>query len=449
MTRMRVLSQYPRSILMGLATCFVAVVLLSAANSALAQSPADWPTPRKVDSQRAQGAGIRELVGTHLRLWTEVPSSPTVDELPRVFDAAVPQWAEYFRVSPERFENWQVQAFLIKDRARFAALGLLPEKNSDYVNGYALGNELWLDEQPSDYYRRHLLLHEGTHSFMLAFLGAGGPGWYMEGTAELFGTHRWEDGKLELRVFPENREAVPMWGRIKLIREAVRHDKALSLPQVLAISNREALAVDSYAWCWALSKFLDSHPKYGERFRQLASQVREPEFNKRFRNLYHLEWSSLQFEWEAFLNALDYRYDSERMIVEHAAVKPPDKSIDVSVEVDRGWQAAPLILRKGRKYQITATGRYQIAHDGQLGPCEPGGVTLRYHDGHPLGMLLGSLRTKSNAGSFAKPVALGLNATLVPDDDAILYLRVNDSPAELSDNKGTLEVRITPVSVGD
>jgi hypothetical protein len=429
--------------------CLVIGFCFLAETVALAQSPADWPAPRKVDTQRAQAAGIRELVGTHIRLWTDVLSSPTIDELPRVFDAAVPQWAEYFHVSPERFENWQVQAFLIKDRARFAALGVLPEENSDYVNGYALGNKMWLDEQPSDYYRRHLLLHEGTHSFMLAFLGAGGPGWYMEGTAELFGTHRWEDGKLELRVFPENREAVPMWGRIKLIREAVQENKTLTLPQVIEISNRQALNVDSYAWCWALSKFLDSHPLYGERFRKLASQVREPEFNKRFRNLYHREWSSLQFEWETFLNALDYDYDSERMTVEHAVVKPFDKSAEISVAVDRGWQAAPWLLRKGREYQITATGRYQIAHDGQSWPCEPGGVTLRYHDGHPLGMLLGSLRTKSNTGSFAKPVALGLNATLVPDEEAILYLRVNDSPAELSDNKGTLDVRITPVSIGD
>jgi hypothetical protein len=428
---------------------FAVLVILLAANSALAQSPADWPSPRKIDAQRALAAGIRELVGTHLRLWTDVPSSPGVDELPQMFDAAVPHWAEYFHIAPERLKHWQVQAFLIKDRARFAALGVLPEKNPDYVNGYALGNELWLDEQPSDYYRRHLLLHEGTHSFMLAFLGAGGPGWYMEGTAELFGTHRWEDGELELRVIPESRDAVPMWGRIKLIREAVRDDKALSLPQVLAISNREALAVDSYAWCWALSKFLDSHPKYGERFRKLASQVREPEFNKRFRSLYHREWSNLQFEWEAFLNTLDYGYDIERMTVEHAAVKPFDKPVDVNVAGNRGWQSSPWLLRKGREYQVTATGRYQIAHDGEPWPCEPGGVTLRYHDGHPLGMLLGSLRTKDNAGSFAKPIAIGLNATLVPTDDAILYLWVNDSPAELSDNKGTLEVKITPVSAGD
>jgi hypothetical protein len=425
----------------------VALVFWIISCSVFAQSPADWPAPRKVDARRAQAAGIRELVGLHLRIWTDVPSSPAVDELPKVFDAAVPQWAEYFHVSPEKFKNWQVQGFLIQDRKRFESLGLMPDRN--YINGFALGNELWLDEQPSDYYRRHLLLHEGTHSFMLSFLGAGGPGWYMEGTAELFGTHRWENGALELRVFPENREAVPMWGRIKLIREAVKENKALTLPQVIEISNRQALDVDSYAWCWALSKFLDSHPKYSERFGKLASQVREQDFNKRFRNLFHREWTTLQFEWEAFLNDLDYGYDVERMTVEHAAVKPLEESVELNVEVDRGWNAVPWLLQKGREYKVTATGQYQIAHDGEPWPCEPGGVTLRYHDGHPLGMLLGSMRTKGKAVSFAEPVAIGLNTTLKPDDDTILYLRVNDSPAELSDNKGTLTVRIEPVSVGD
>ena len=50
-----------------------------------------------------------------------------------------------------------------------------------------MGAELWLHDQPTAYYRRHLLLHEGTHVFMASFLGGCGPGWYMEGTAELFG----------------------------------------------------------------------------------------------------------------------------------------------------------------------------------------------------------------------------------------------------------------------
>jgi hypothetical protein len=116
-------------------------ILSVAALTGRAQSPADWPAPRKIDLQRAATVGIREITSRHLRLITDVPASPAVDELPAVFEAALPQWAEYFHVSRDKLENWQVQAFLIQDRAKFAALGLLPEQNPDYINGYALGNE--------------------------------------------------------------------------------------------------------------------------------------------------------------------------------------------------------------------------------------------------------------------------------------------------------------------
>ena len=66
----------------------------------------------------------------------------------------------------------------------------MPTGDDKFLHGLSTGSDLWLYDQPSAYYRRHLLLHEGTHAFMGKFLGGCGPGWYMEGTAELFGTHR-------------------------------------------------------------------------------------------------------------------------------------------------------------------------------------------------------------------------------------------------------------------
>lgn len=358
---------------------------------ASAQSPADWPTPRHVDPTRAAAVGIREISGKHLLLWTDVPSSGAVDELPKVFDAAVNQWAEYFGVSEKQVADWQVQGFLIRERAKFDALGLLPDGHHDYLNGYAVGNELWLDDQQSDYYRRHLLLHEGTHSFMLAFLGSAGPGWYMEGTAELLGTHRWQENLLELNVFPADREQMPRWGRIKLIRDAHQSGKALSLGQVMAIDNRQALSTDAYAWCWAASKFLDSHPEYSEKFRKLPRLVKRSDFNSRFRKLFHKEWADLNVEWPAFVATLDYGYDTDRMAMQHGEAKPLEDSASITVAADRGWLATPWLLRGGTQYQVSAAGRYLIANVGQPWPCEPGGVTIRYHDGQPLGMLLGRL----------------------------------------------------------
>ena len=95
---------------------------------------------------------------------------------------------------------WRMTGFLMKDKARFAERGLLPGDLPPFAHGYSRGRNLWLYEQPSDYYRRHLLLHEGTHGFMNTILGGCGPPWYMEGMAELLGTHRWRGRPADARL---------------------------------------------------------------------------------------------------------------------------------------------------------------------------------------------------------------------------------------------------------
>lgn len=412
---------------------------------------------RRVDERRAARVGIRRIDGRHLRLYTDLPHSDAVDGLGNVFDAAVDQWTEYFGIAPERTARWKMQGFLMEDRAKFAALGLLPETNADFVNGYCQGSELWLAEQSSDYYRRHLLLHEGTHGFMYAFLGERGPGWYMEGMAELLGTHRWQNGQLALRQFPADRDDVPMWGRIKLVRES----QAMPLWAVLALGEGRALSTDQYAWCWALCKFLDSHPQFSDKFRGLSKHLDGERFDKQFLTTYHRQWADLAFEWQAFVAALDYGYDTQKMTVMHRESSPVDADAEITVATDRGWQSTGWRLRAGKTYSITSSGRYQIAREetagndnpensipgnGEPWPCEPGGVTLEYHDGQPLGMLLGLLRPvdDSSKSGFPEPFAVGLRASITPPVDAILYLRVNDWPARLSDNEGTLQASIVP-----
>jgi len=394
---------------------------------------------RRVDERRAGQVGIRKIVGRHLRLYTDVPASNGVDELPLVFDAAVEQWAAYFGVKPQQVANWQMQGFLIRDREKFVALKLMPETRSDFVNGYAQGDELWLMDQPSDYYRRHLLLHEGTHGFMYSQLGGAGAGWYMEGVAELLGTHRWEDAKLTLGVMPANRRAVPMWGRSKLVRDAYRAGNALGLGDVMAINAREVMSTEKYAWCWAMCRFLDSHLQLGEQFRELPKVADDPKFDLRFRRMFGRDWEDLGFEWEAFLAALDYGYDARRMTMVHRPAEKIRKEETVTVAADRGWQSTGWKLQAGQSYRVTASGRYQIAEREEPWPCEPGGVTLQYHEGRPLGMLLGLLRVD---GDLQEPVPIGLQTILKPESDAILYLRVNDSPAWLFDNQGSLDVSI-------
>jgi len=418
------------------------------ANLSVTCLAAEFPAPRQVDERRAAQVGLRKIVGRHLRLYTDLPPSDAVDSLTAVFDAAVPRWADYFQIDAEQVRDWYMQGFLIQDRQKFAALGLLPKENPDFINGFSVGYELWLVEQSSDYYRRHLLLHEGTHGFMAIFLrnpgqlGDAGPGWYMEGMAELLGTHRWQEGQLLLHQMPARRQEVPMWGRIKSIRQAHQDKKPLDLPAILTLNKRRAFSTEEYAWCWALCEFLDSHPRWQEKFHQLFKNVREQGFNQRFRNLYRKEWPELLTEWRNFIATLDYGYDAERMAMQHQPAAPISDAVSTTIAADRGWQSTGWLLKAGQEYRITAKGRYQIANDGQPWPCEPAGVTLEYHDGHPLGRLLGAYRS-TTGHRLSPPIALGLAATLKPDEEAILYLRVNDSPARLSDNRGTVSVRLS------
>jgi hypothetical protein len=410
-----------------------------------------------IDEARLSAAGVRRLSSEHLELFTDLASRPEIDSLPALFDAAVPQWAAYFRMGPGKIRGWRVRAFLIGDREKFAAMGLLPA-DRELVHGYANSSQLWVLDQTTDYYRRHLLLHEGTHAFMAKFLGGCGPGWYSEGMAELLGTHRVGVGsrkqgagsseRLDLNIMPRDRREVPMLGRIKLVRDAVAAGDALSIEAIMAIDGRRQQDPQAYSWCWALAKFLDSHPRYRDRFRKLPKYVSDPEFNRRVRRVFAKDWPQLAAEWQAYLTALDHGYDFERMTIEFERGTPLDRRREISIQPDRGWQSTGVWLDAGKTYRVSARGRYQISMaKGAAWPCEPGGVTIEYVDGHPLGMLLGAVVADDAAArpaeaGLAEPVTIGLGAEITPRASGTLYLRVNDSAANLGDNRGALTIEV-------
>ena len=446
---------------MPLLVSVICIVLFACTANLVAQPTSPSAPARSFDESQAPANGIRKLTGKHLVLFTDVPSSPDVDRLPQVFDAAVPLWCAYFGVDPAKTQGWMARGYLIGDRRRFEALGLMPPGHDKFENGISMGAEFWLHDQPTPYYRRHLLLHEGTHVFMVSFLGGCGPGWFMEGTAELMATHRLDDqtGKLELRIMPRDRSEVPMLGRIKLINDAISAGHPMTLDAVMKLDNSQQLGNEAYAWCWAAAKLLDTHPRYRERFRKLKTHVLDPAFNDLVRREFKTDWSDLNAEWEAFINTLDHNYDFERMAVDfksHGLInEKPGGSWVADIAADRGWQSSGMQLEAGKSYKITAKGQYQIATeqvDGttRVWPCEPGGVTIEYYRGHPLGMLLGAIVPDGDTPpdaklSFATPAAIGLEATLKPATTGTLYLRVNDSAGRLADNRGTLTAVIQGV----
>lgn len=400
--------------------------------------------PVQFEEQKLLDAGLRKLVGRHIVIYTDLPPSPAVDELPKAFDAAVPQWAQYFDLDLAETEDWNVIAFVMEQKERFVDLGLLPDFLPPFGNGYSVGKVLWLYEQPSDYYRRHLLLHEGVHAFMRYAFGDCGPPWYMEGMAELLATHQWQDGTLVVPYFPQSREEAPMWGRVKILRDALAEDAALDWEAVFALPPTAHRQVDAYGWSWAACVLLEQDPRFHKRFRQVPSLLGLPGFQDSFREMFADDWDDICRQWRVFVAWCDYGYDIPREAVDFTPGEPlPEEGATITVSAERGWQNSGYRLQAAQAYRLTATGRFQIAADPTPWPCEPNGVTIRYFRGYPLGMLLAAVHDDQFAPEgLWQPVPVGLERTLVTERSGTLFLRVNDSPAEWRNNQGELEVHI-------
>lgn len=402
---------------------------------------------RRIDEAQAAEAGIRKLTGKHLTLFTDLESDDEVDALPDVFDQAFSQWCEYFDVDPIEHSDWSMTGFLMRDKQLFVRTGLLPDSLPPFQHGYARNTEWWVYEKPSPYYRRHLVLHEGTHGFMNRRLGATGPPWYSEGLAEMMATHSWRDGVLTMGWMPQSREDVPRLGRINIIQDALAAGPPKQLREVLNYGARAHLDREPYAWCWAAVTLMDRHPKFRDRFRGLKENVTAGGFNQRFYRLLGDDFDELAEQWQVFIHDLEYDCDVPRTIVDFSPGGPlPQRGARVSVAADRGWQNSGLRLESGVTYRLRATGRYQVADEPRIWWCEPGGVTIRYHQGRPLGMLLAALRPDppppDEPSAFTRPAAIGLGTVLTPSRSGTLHFKVNDSSGELDDNAGSLTVEI-------
>ena len=314
-------------------------------------APLSEPSPpTAVNDDEAFGRGIRKLEGRYLTLYTDLPGSVEVDEIPRVFDQAVPQWAAYFATPLAKLKSWQLTGFLIGDQSRFRQSTLLPEDLPEFLHGYQRGYRFWVYDQPSAYYRRHLVLHEGVHAFMQTVLGGTGAPWYREGIAELLATHRWRGGKLLVRYMPKSRDEVPYWGRIKAIQDEFAAARGKMIREVMQYDSAAYLRTEPYAWSWAVAAFLDGHPAYRYRFRNLRNDVRDmsPHFTRRFQQQLIGQLRQFDEQWQLFVINIDYGYDFERTAVLYRPGMPLGTgSRTVSLAADRGWQSTGIRLEAG------------------------------------------------------------------------------------------------------
>lgn len=409
----------------------------------------------QLDDGKIAVAGIRKLTGKHLILYTDVPDTvQDVQNLPAAFDAAVPQWARYFDVDLAKLADWKLVACVMDRKERFEGAGLYTRDLPDFPNGYQKGSQFWLFDQPSDYYRRHLLLHEGTHAFMNRWLGGAGPPWYMEGLAEMLGTHEWDGQRLTLGFNPPDKTQVPYWGRVKIVRDDFAAGKGMTLTDIFRYDAQAHLKNEAYGWCWAATAFLNAHPNTREAFQSLRTntQDRSIEFSRRFLEAMKPNWPQIAEDWQLYVINLDYGYDVARAATVRAPTSPLNGQATVTVAADHFWQSTGIRVEAGQTYELTATGRYQMASEPKPWWSEPGGITIEYHQGRPLGILLAAVSDPQEGESgitpLASPEVIGLSGKITPRKSGTLYLCLNDSPAKLADNQGTATVVIKSVAGG-
>jgi len=396
-------------------------------------------------------AGLAMIQGKHIDIITDMPLSDELRELTKVFDAAMPQWCRVFDIPLGATEDWHVECFVMLDRQRFKSAGFLPESISHFTYGFQLGDRLWVTEQASPYYRRHLMLHEGTHWIMARKYGREAPPWLMEGMAEWLGTHGWDGAQLSLGIIPASREAVPYWGRTKLIQEQLADGVAPSLETILRYSNTAHQQQEAYAWSWAAVIFLQSHPTTAPTFAKLLGQplLGRDDANRWLFKQLSRDWPRLRQEWSAVLGDLDYGFTPQAgMLSVSPQPQPLGGGHTLNVEAARAWQASGIYVEAGRQISIESTGEFVVARHPKPWRSTADGVSLEYYRGQPLGkLMLTVVAPMPQEPDFSPPLVLipiGASARITVPRSGELQFRINEATGHLADNSGALTVTIRP-----
>ncbi|MGV2333399.1 MAG UNVERIFIED_CONTAM: hypothetical protein LVR18_04465 [Planctomycetaceae bacterium] len=166
-----------RHSLLLLATLAMGLLAASVPNTVAAQSqlptgfrlPDDRPP---LDTAALNAAGLTLLKSRHLLLVTDAPAEDVygLPDLADEFFAALCKTLPPLKPAADGSE-FQVTGFLMEAPERFQQAGLLPDEKFVIRHGRHLGYRFWMRNQPSAYYRRHLLLHEFVHCWMMCEAG--------------------------------------------------------------------------------------------------------------------------------------------------------------------------------------------------------------------------------------------------------------------------------------
>ncbi len=353
-----------------------------------------WPAFQPLREEKGGDRKIRRVEFGRITMYTDVPSNAEVDLIPEVLDAAVPLICDFFHVDRALFENWHVDAFLMRDIDLFIQFGAL-DGPPLFLYGYSDRDRIFAKDQKVDYYNRFLLTHELVHTFMHEYFGDLRPRWYSEGAAEYVALHSWSAKKgLRLAQIPVSEEDYPGFGRLRQIQEILRTNHAPTILDIMDFEPRDYVHVSTYAWSWAFVMFLYNSPKYHDVAELLPYWMLVDDPNSLFVDAIGDRWAELEYDWAAFLDQIDYSYDfkAAELDFDSFIVKEPTeaelrKGVVVDVDTSRGWQPTGVTLKADRKYKLTLGGRFDffLESAGKTFSFEGTGATCEYSGGRPVG----------------------------------------------------------------
>ena len=438
--------------------------------------------------------------------WTFITDQPIDKEIqnwPKLLDQALVQWCQKWDIPIANANQWPLTIHWIGDRKLFEQAGLL-DGTPPFDDGFQLADKIFFVEQPSEYYRRHLLLHEATHWVMYRAFGGGGSPWFMEGMAETEATHRLSNGILQLAVIPSDPVEVPHWGRFKRLRSAVEAGEIPSLKHILRYGNERENRMDRYVWSWAACVFFRNHPKYSDAFRQAASDPLDYslKLSNKLESILKDQWHFVESDWWLFAQDFDFGFDPTKHLVSTESLTSlADANHRLAIQTNLNWQTNPNGqsdlkgqniakdqssaggVRKGIPVSIEASGDFIVASppsqqlaqqtaqqpasqspNSQAWHSSANGITVRYHRHFPLGKLLGCFIPKPSADSTPSTTTpatttpstttpatpsifpIGKKTVFTPPTDGWLLFKVNEPTKDLFDNSGTLNVVVRPAN---
>lgn len=264
--------------------------------------------------------------------------------------------------------------------------------------------------------------HEAVHAYCGQTFGRTGPVWYSEGMAEMGQYWRTDDRGVNAHDV------------------VIRYLRSSPIKPLDEIVNGEEWSGDSwqnYAWRWALCHLLANNPNYSSRFRPLGLGLLTNQ-EVSFENTYGDMAKEIVFEYREFVSQLERGYRVDLCAWDWKARFKPVKTQNITtcrVDAAKGWQPSRLTVAKGETYEFSAAGSWTTSPQGEATNADGSG-------GGP-GRLMGVvLRDEPREYSLGEPFELGAFGTFTAPADGNIYLRCRDEWHALSDNKGSMTVKL-------